>query len=78
MLSLINSPQPAQENEVNQQVELLEDQMLVKGGIQMIHKFVQCPAQFCERWITITYAVLITVLFLESIQPSKLWCETEM
>lgn len=69
MLSLINSPQPARENEVNQQAELQEDQMLVKGGIPMIHRFVQYPAQFCERWITITYAML----FLESIQPSKPW-----
>lgn len=58
MLSLINSPQPDQENEVNQQVELLEDQMLVKGGMQMIHKFAQNIAQFCERWIIITYAML--------------------
>lgn len=70
MLSLINSPQLAQENEVNQQVELPEDQMLVKGGIQMIYEFLEYPAQFCETWITVTYAML----FLESIHPSKRWC----
>lgn len=63
MFSLMYFPQPAQENEVNQQVELLEDQMLVKGGIQMMYKFVQHLAQFCERCITITCAML----FLESI-----------
>lgn len=43
MLSLMNSPQSAQESEVNQQVELL-DQILVKGEIQLIYKFVQYPA----------------------------------